>query len=237
MITFEKVSFSYPATRVFSDLDLSLEENKINCILGPSGCGKSTLLNMLSGDISPQSGTLKNAEKKVSYVFQSPRLVPQITVFGNLDLVLRSVIGDKAERKRRILSALELVGLKDSGETYPGMLSGGMAQRVALARAFLFPSELMLMDEPFKGLDVALKKSIISAFLSLYDREEKTVVFVTHDPDEAVMLGDKIIMLSDKPAVVTAEFRISESRSERKIYDAELTNIKNEIYKISENNQ
>ncbi len=237
MITFEKVSFSYPATRVFSELNLSLEENKINCILGPSGCGKSTLLNMLSGDISPQSGTLKNAEKKVSYVFQSPRLVPQITVFGNLDLVLRSVIGDKAERKRRILSALELVGLKNSGETYPSMLSGGMAQRVALARAFLFPSELLLMDEPFKGLDVALKKSIISAFLSLYDREEKTVVFVTHDPDEAVTLGDKIIMLSDKPAAAIAEFRISESRSERKIYDAELTKIKNEIYKISENNQ
>lgn len=235
MIVFRNVSFAYPATQVFSDLNLSLEEDRINCILGPSGCGKSTLLNMLSGDIFPQSGKIENAEKRVSYVFQSPRLVPQITVLQNLDLILKSVVKDKAERRKRIVSALELVELENSGDMYPAQLSGGMAQRVALARAFLFPSRLLLMDEPFKGLDVALKKSIIGAFLSLYGREKKTVVFVTHDPDEAVTLGDKIFMLSDKPATVLAEFSVSEKQSERKIYDAELGKIKNEIYKISEN--
>ncbi len=235
MIVFRNVSFAYPATQVFSDLNLSLEEDRINCILGPSGCGKSTLLNMLSGDIFPQSGKIENAEKRVSYVFQSPRLVPQITVLQNLDLILKSVVKDKAERRKRIVSALELVELENSGDMYPVQLSGGMAQRVALARAFLFPSRLLLMDEPFKGLDVALKKSIIGAFLSLYGREKKTVVFVTHDPDEAVTLGDKIFMLSDKPATVLAEFSVSEKQSERKIYDAELGKIKNEIYKISEN--
>ncbi len=235
MIVFRNVSFAYSATQVFSDLNLSLEEDRINCILGPSGCGKSTLLNMLSGDIFPQSGKIENAEKRVSYVFQSPRLVPQITVLQNLDLILKSVVKDKAERRKRIVSALELVELENSGDMYPVQLSGGMAQRVALARAFLFPSRLLLMDEPFKGLDVALKKSIIGAFLSLYGREKKTVVFVTHDPDEAVTLGDKIFMLSDKPATVLAEFSVSEKQSERKIYDAELGKIKNEIYKISEN--
>ena len=234
MINFKDVSFSYPTTQVFSGLNLSLADDKINCILGPSGCGKSTLLNMLSGDIAPQSGTVENAPKKISYVFQSPRLIPQKTVFQNLELILKNVVKDKKDRKERIISVLELVGRGGACTLYPNALSGGMAQRVALARAFIFPSRLMLMDEPFKGLDVALKKNIMSAFTALFEREKKTVVFVTHDPDEAVLLGDKIFMLSDKPAVVTAEFTPSGERRERKLYDPHLTEIKNEIYKISE---
>lgn len=237
MINFKNVSFSYSAVQVFSGLCLSLEENKINCILGPSGCGKSTLLNMLSGDVAPQGGEIENAPKEISYVFQSPRLIPQKTVFANLDLVLKSKISDKKKRREEILSALSLVGLKDASELYPTQLSGGMAQRAAVARAFVFPSEMLLMDEPFKGLDVALKKSIMNVFASLYAREEKTVAFVTHDPDEAVLLGDKIILLSDKPAAVTAEFFVGAPREERKLYDEELIKIKKEIYKMSENGQ
>ena len=149
--------------------------------------------------------------------------------------MLKSKISDKKKRREEILSALSLVGLKDASELYPTQLSGGMAQRAAVARAFVFPSEMLLMDEPFKGLDVALKKSIMNVFASLYAREEKTVAFVTHDPDEAVLLGDKIILLSDKPAAVTAEFFVGAPREERKLYDEELIKIKNEIYKMSEN--
>ena len=234
MIELKNVSFSYPAVQVFRDFDIVFEENTVNCVLGPSGCGKSTLLNLLSGDIEPQGGTVENAGKKISYVFQSPRLIPQITVFKNLELVLKSVVPNKEERRKIVADTLALLGLDGTLEMYPAQLSGGMAQRVALARAFVFPSKLLLMDEPFKGLDPALKTSVMKAFLALFEREKRTVVFVTHDIDEAVLLGDKIFMLSDKPAKVIKELQIAAPQSDRKVYDRELGEIKNEIYKVSE---
>lgn len=236
MIEISGVSFAYPGTKVFENLNLKLPKGKISCVLGPSGCGKSTLLNILSGNIPVQSGEVRNVPEEVSYVFQTPRLVPQKTVFQNLDFVLKSADRDKLSRRNKISEILERVGLSDSCYMYPGNLSGGMAQRVALARAFLMPSDLMLMDEPFKGLDAALKKSVIDVFFSLLERggDGKTVVFVTHDVDEALLVGDEIFILSAKPSCVAANFSVAQERHGRKLYDPKISEIKNEIHKISE---
>lgn len=184
MLEIKQLTKAYGKTEVYRGLDLSLEEGKITCILGESGSGKTTLLNCIAG-LTDYIGQITPV--KCSYVFQTPRLVPNLTAEQNLSLVCR----DKA----RVCAMLEDVGLGEKRGAYPKSLSGGQAQRVSLARAFLYESDALLMDEPFSSLDLRLKNEMHSLFLQINSRYRRTVLFVTHDVDEAVKLADRLLVL------------------------------------------
>ncbi len=184
MLEIKQLTKAYGKTEVYRGLDLSVEEGKITCILGESGSGKTTLLNCIAG-LTDYIGQITPV--KCSYVFQTPRLVPNLTAEQNLSLVCR----DKA----RVCAMLEVVGLGEKRGAYPKSLSGGQAQRVSLARAFLYESDALLMDEPFSSLDLRLKNEMHSLFLQINSRYRRTVLFVTHDVDEAVKLADRLLVL------------------------------------------
>lgn len=185
MIELRNVTKRYGAQTVYEDFSLSLEEGKITCLLGASGCGKTTLLNMLAG-LTPFEGEIVPAGLRCSYIFQQPRLVPNLTVGGNLRLVCKN--------EERIVGMLARVGLSEKRNAYPAELSGGQAQRVSVARAFLHPAKLFLMDEPFSSLDTALKIRLIGLFCELWREQSPTVVFVTHDAEEACMLAHRVLI-------------------------------------------
>ncbi|SHE36936.1 ABC transporter ATP-binding protein [Clostridium fallax] len=179
---------------VFKDLTLNFEKNKITCILGPSGIGKTTLLNLISGDMNPDRGFITVEENLISYVFQEDRLIPWFNIYDNISFVLKSYL-DKKSIEDKINKYLGLVKLQDVKYKFPKELSGGMRRRVALARAFSYDSNLLLMDEPFKGLDKELKYDIMRDFLTLWKEEKKTVIMVTHDEEEAKFLNGNTIRL------------------------------------------
>lgn len=200
MIEIKNLTKKYGATEVYSNFNLALEKGKITCILGESGSGKTTLLNCIAG-LTEYCGEIPAV--KCSYVFQSPRLVPNLTVKQNLTLVCAD--------EEKVLTMLERVRLQDKKNAYPKTLSGGQAQRVAIARAFLYESEILLMDEPFSSLDLKLKNEMHGLFLQIWRQDKRTVLFVTHDADEAVSLADRLIVLKSGKAVFDAEPQFSAS--------------------------
>ncbi len=184
-----KLTKSYPQKLVFKDLELEFKDGEIVCILGGSGVGKTTLLSALARLIDFE-GTLENVPKKVSYVFQTPRLLPHLTVKENLTYAFE----DRASEDE-IQTMLEKCFLLECKDRKAKLLSGGERKRVTLARAFLSDAKLLLMDEPFNSVDTALKLRLIDLFAKLWQEEKKTVVLVTHDIEEALMLADKIVVL------------------------------------------
>jgi NitT/TauT family transport system ATP-binding protein len=200
MYKVEGLSKRYRDFQVFDDFTLEFPKSRITAILGPSGCGKTTLLHILAGLVRPDRGRVYSASQ-VSYLFQEPRLLPWLTVRENLALVLRDKI-DLSGWDERIDRYLQAVGIANYQKFYPAQLSGGLRQRAALARAYSYPAPLLLMDEPFKSLDVKTRFRLIADFLRLWEEEPRTVVTVTHDIREAVLLGDEIVVLSDKPAAI-----------------------------------
>lgn len=187
---------------LFSDFSITFPEGTITCILGPSGCGKTTLLNIIGNIINPDSGQLAGfGNRSVSYIFQDPRLLPWKTVRENIEFVLGNNM--PAEEKGKISGQLiRLMELENFADYYPSRLSGGMRQRVSIARAFAYPSEIILMDEPLKGLDIKLKLNLIRIFSRMWQTDKRTVIFVTHDVDEALLLGNEIIVLSQPPVQI-----------------------------------
>lgn len=181
----------YGSHMVFNDLNINFKKNKINVILGPSGCGKTTLLNIISGIDKKYKGEVKVRESTISYIFQEDRLIPNLTVFENIAFVLKSTI-NKEEVEKITNKYLSLVKLTEYKDMLPKSLSGGMKRRVAIARAFAYKSRILLMDEPFKGLDEKLKNEIIEEFLRIHNKDKRTVILVTHDIKEAETLGDEI---------------------------------------------
>lgn len=184
MIEIKNLSKKYGDLSVYDNFNLSIEEGKIISILGESGSGKTTLLNCIAGLTSFEGDIPK---LKCSYVFQTPRLVPNLTVKGNLKLICKD--------EMKIKDMLLKVRLEDKAESFPIKLSGGQAQRVSLARTFLFDSDIVLMDEPLSSLDLRLKKEITDLFLSVWQDDKRTAIYVTHDVDEAVSVAHRIIVL------------------------------------------
>ena len=181
------ITKKYGETVALNNVELAIEEGKITAVLGESGAGKTTLLNVIAGHI-PYEGSVEGVGE-VSYLFQSPKLLPNLTVEGNLKFVLPK------ENWENIALMLQKVGLKGKEKSFPRQLSGGERQRVAIARAFLFPHDVLLMDEPFSSLDLSLKKSLMELTGQLWREKKNTVVFVTHDVHEAVMLSHRAVLL------------------------------------------
>ncbi len=195
-IKLENINKSFGSKIIFDNLNIELEENKITAIMGPSGVGKTTLANIIAG-LTPYKGKVSGVEN-VSYIFQDSRLLPNLTVYENLEYVLKRVDKDKASRKKIIEEMLVKMNLLEYKNYYPDELSGGMAQRVSIARAFIYPCNILIMDEPFKELDEKLKEQVISEFISLYKNNPRTVMFITHDKKEASKLASNIIELKGK---------------------------------------
>jgi NitT/TauT family transport system ATP-binding protein len=215
----------YDNLSLFSDFSIELQEGTITCILGPSGCGKTTLLNIIGGIVKPDSGQMSGfREKTISYIFQDPRLLPWKTVEENIEFVLARDM--PAGQRHNITGQLiRLMELEDFAGFYPSKLSGGMRQRVSIARAFAYPSEIVLMDEPLKGLDIVLKLNLIRNFSRTWQADKRTVIFVTHDVDEALLMGNEIIVLSHPPAHLILKQQIdipTEKRSLESEYFREL---------------
>ena len=198
---FVEISKYYGNNCVFDHFSLEVESNTILSVVGPSGMGKTTLLKIAANLLTLDGGQLVQEESErgaISYLFQEPRLLPYSTVFSNIELALRSSIQKRKERESLALYYLELVGLSGSLFLYPSQLSGGMRQRVAIARSFAHPCNLMLLDEPFQSLDIKLKYSLLEAFINLWEQRKRTTLFVTHDPKEAILLGDAVCCLGDR---------------------------------------
>jgi NitT/TauT family transport system ATP-binding protein len=199
------------AVEAIGDLSFEVHENEFVCVVGPSGCGKTTLLKCMSGLLAPTAGDVRLGEQRVdgppdrmALVFQeySRSLYPWMTVRQNVQFPLRRKRLTKREVRRLVEEAVESVGLVDFLDRYPWQLSGGMQQRVAIARALAYQPEILLMDEPFASVDAQTRADLEDMVLEVRSQFGVTIVFVTHDIDEAVYLSDRIIVLTPSPTHV-----------------------------------
>jgi NitT/TauT family transport system ATP-binding protein len=194
-------------TDVLRELDLDVARGEFVAIVGASGVGKSTLLRVLIGLAKPTTGTVTinsdpDAERPMALVFQDARLLPWRRVIANVAFGLEKTGLTRAERQHRAMQALGLVGLRELADRWPHQLSGGQRQRVALARALAVRPAILLMDEPFSALDVATRENLQDELIRIRAQTGKTIIFVTHDIDEAVYMADRIVALGGKPGVV-----------------------------------
>ncbi|HTQ95185.1 MAG TPA: ABC transporter ATP-binding protein [Candidatus Acidoferrum sp.] len=204
---------------VLQDINLEVSDGEFVCVVGPSGCGKSTLLNVMGGFLSPTSGSVKidgeivqGPDPRRIFVFQERGVFPWLTVDGNIGFGLFKL--SPSERKERIAHYVKMVGLQGFEEAYPSELSGGMKQRLEVARALAVNPDTLYLDEPFGALDSMTRHTMRGELLRIWEAERKTIVFVTHDIDEAVQLADRVIVLSARPAVIqkTVEIDIPHPR-------------------------
>jgi NitT/TauT family transport system ATP-binding protein len=216
-LEFDRVTKSFGDVPVVRETSLAIEPNSLVVFLGPSGCGKTTMMRMIGGLDMPSSGVIRlegvpvaGPGRRTGMVFQSYSSFPWLTVAGNIDFGMR-YRGDltAAERRDRVKHYLKLIGLEDFAATYPSRISGGMRQRLAIARTLAAGSAVLLMDEPFGALDALTREKLQVELRQIQMREAKTIIFVTHDVEEAVFLADRIIMLSSRPASVVADMNVA----------------------------
>lgn len=225
----KKLVKRYGSQVVFDGLDISFDDNVINCILGASGCGKTTLLNIISGLEDYESGEIHGVKQATfSYIFQEPRLLDWYTVEENMWYVMSH--NDKTEAKSRIDRYLEVTGLAKFRNYLPAQLSGGMKQRLSIARAFAYPGRILLMDEPFKGLDIKLKRELTEEFIHLWKEDKRTVLFVTHEPGEALMMADNIHIIGGEPCCEQYKTEIKTERESRMEDTAEIVMAREMLY-------
>ncbi len=238
-LTLKQIVQEYPAadgkvTRVVDRIDLVFNQPNINMLLGPSGCGKSTLLHMMGGVrpmgvASPTSGTVlidgqecHGAHDDAVMVFQRYANRPDLSVIENVAYPFRFSLWrkrvPKAEWQKRVTDMLAAVGLSDKKDHFPAQLSGGQNQRVALARALVLRPRILLMDEPFGALDAQTREGMQKLLTDLHHAQPCLIIFVTHDVTEALMLGDRVIVLSTQPATIADDFLIDEPRPRSSVW-------------------
>lgn len=202
----KNVSHSYGATSVLKDLNLVVNAGEVVVLVGPSGCGKTTILNLLSGHIEPTSGSIQR-DGIIRTVYQQDGLFPWLTISENISMGLR-LVPDAQQREYELRELLDLIHMQDFANHYPHQLSGGMRQRVELARILSGDSDILLMDEPFSALDYQARLRMRHELVRLLEKRPRTVVFVTHDIEEAALLGDRVLVLSNRPATICRELSI-----------------------------
>jgi NitT/TauT family transport system ATP-binding protein len=208
------VSMSYDGRmEVLHDIDFTLDQGEFLSIVGPSGCGKSTILRLISGLVAATSGRIEipsptGSQSNVGFMFQRDALLPWADVSTNIAVGLECAAVPKEQHAERIARLLDLLGLSGFGHYYPRALSGGMRQRVALGRLLAYDPEIMLMDEPFGALDAQTKILMGYELLRIWTDHRKSVVFVTHDIEEAIGLSDRILVMTDRPGRIKSEYRV-----------------------------
>ncbi|MBJ7220302.1 MULTISPECIES: ABC transporter ATP-binding protein [unclassified Brenneria] len=218
-IAVDRVSLTFPSRSerltVLDDVSLQVNRGEFVVLLGPSGCGKSTILNLIAGFENPSRGQVLCAGQPVSgpgpsrgMVFQQANLFPWLTVLDNVTFGPRMQGADKKQVQREAADYLALVGLEGFHQHYPWQLSGGMKQRVALARAWLPQPEVLLMDEPFGALDAQTRLMMQELLLSAWQKTGTTLLFVTHDVEEALFLADRVLVMSARPGRIAEEIRL-----------------------------
>lgn len=210
LISVQALSKYYGRLHVIDDLSFDVASGEFLAVVGPSGCGKTTLLKIIGGVLEPTSGkvTLRNSEASTArrkgefgFVFQNPVLLPWRTLYENVHLPLE-VLGNTSARD--IPSLLQMVGLKGFEDALPKQLSGGMQQRVALARALVFNPSVLLMDEPFGAVDELNRERLNYELMTIWSKLQTTVIFVTHSIPEAVLMSERVVVLTDRPAKIAA---------------------------------
>ncbi len=217
-LTIDSLTKVYPtatgAVTILDGIDLSVAEGEFICLIGHSGCGKSTLLNMVSGFNTPTSGSVKLQDRAIvepgpdrMMVFQNYCLLPWLTAYDNIYIAVDSVnpTYTEAQKKAIVREHLEMVGLAESANKKPPQLSGGMKQRVAIARALAIKPQILILDEPFGALDAITKEELQDELLAIWREHRVTVLMITHDIDEALYLGDRLVMMTNGPAATIGD--------------------------------
>ena len=230
-VEIKDLSFAYGSKIIFSDFSFTYNSSEL-CdsktgidgyrplvILGPSGCGKTTLLKLIAGALPLSSNTSKHSmisksNESVSFIFQEPRLLPWFSILENISILLYGFF-DKNKAMERAMHYLKLVSLENEACSFPDKLSGGQRQRASIARAFAYPSDLLLMDEPFQSLDIPLRIELMELFLSLLEKEKRLGMLVTHDPREAIFMGNRIMVLGHAPHGIVFDEVINLSKEDR----------------------
>lgn len=209
MLSIRNITHRFKDLAVLSDLSFDIGEEEIVSIMGPSGCGKSTLLRIIAGLIAPSGGRVEGVQNKISMIFQDDRLLPWHTTLKNISIV-------KEEKNQdQLRSLIQDVGLEGFEHYLPHQLSGGMKKRCSIARAFYYGGEILLMDEPFTGLDLSMRQEMTDMLLRVWKKRKRPVLFVTHEPEEALQLSDRILLMSKRPTEIIHDLSLP-PRSERR---------------------
>ena len=238
LIDLQHISKSFDGEMVLDDLNLSIKENSFVTLLGPSGCGKSTTLRILGGFTPPDKGNvifdgqditkLPPNKRQLNTVFQKYALFPWKTVMGNVEMSQKLKGVDKKVRQEKAQEYINLVGLKGFENSLPKQLSGGMKQRVGIARAYASESDILLLDEPFGALDAQTRYQMEDEIIKIWEKNKKTIIFVTNNVEEALYLGDRILLLSSRPAEIKKEYVVDLPRP-RSYTDKAFLEYRNEI--------
>lgn len=235
-LRFQNVSKRFGQNEVLYDLDFSINKNEFVSIIGPSGSGKSTIFNLIGGILSPDEGeilldgqTINGKRGFISYMPQTSSLLPWRTILENV------LLGQELQGKKEVKAAREMLaiaGLSDYENAYPHVLSGGMKQRAAFIRALLSPQEVICLDEPFSALDELTRFEMQKWLLEMWESHRRTILFITHNIEEALFLSDRVMMLSGKPAKVVSNLEVSfeRPRHERILLDESFIQWKRDLY-------
>jgi len=236
VITLENVTKSIGDLKILENVSFSVDKGEFLCMVGPSGCGKTTLLKCIAGlrsyegEIFIEGIKSEGIDKKIGLVFQEFSLFPFRTVKGNMEFGLEIQKRPRKERKETVEALIDLVQLHGFETAYPWELSGGMQKKVGIARALATDPEILLMDEPFVSLDAQTRNMLQKELLRIWQKTQKTIVFVTHNVDEAVFLADQVMVLTKRPATIKKEFSVDLKR-ERDRTSSEFVSVRKEILK------
>ena len=245
-VTFENVGVAFNGRPVLADMSFRVGAGEFLSIVGPSGCGKTTLLRLVAGLLTPTSGrVLKNGKvvtgpsRDVGFVFQDygRALLPWRTAVGNISLALEAVRTPEPERRRRIDALLQTVGLAAHADKFPGQLSGGMQQRLQIARCLAQDPDVLLMDEPFGALDALTRQALQDELLRIAAERGVTVIFITHDLEEALYLGDRVIALKANPGRIARTVDIPLARPRHQLTtreDAQFLTLRRDLFSVVE---
>ncbi len=240
-VSLRHVGLNLGGEEIVHDIGFEVPRGEFVCLVGPSGCGKSTTLRLIGGLIKPDRGDVRvlgnspdNSREHLAYVFQAPRLVPWRTVLENviLGMQLRNRGMSFADMREHALQYLHMVGLAEEADKFPSTLSGGQRQRVALARALGVDPDIILMDEPFAALDVNTRKYLRDELLRIWRETRKTVIFVTHDLEEAIYLADRIVIYTNKPATIVRTIELEQPRPRNVTDNPDLRALAQELHAV-----
>ncbi len=232
-ILLKNISKSFDSMEILKDINIKVNEGELVSILGPSGSGKSTIFNILTNIIKSDRGEV-NINGNISYMYQKDMMVPWKKVIDNIGIPLIFKGKSNKEARKEVKKHIEEFGLSGFEYKYPSQLSGGMKQRANFLKTYLTSNDIMLLDEPFGALDSMTRRKMQNWLLDLTKEMNSTILFITHDIEEAIFLSNKIYVISEKPAIIKGEVKVNlpKNRNEKIITSEEFINIKKEILSL-----